>query len=142
MKITNLSHKIKMAAAILSICFLVNAVPAQKTYFPPAGEWERRTPEQAKFDPGKLKEAIDFAIASEAKGPRSQELGLTQSFGQAPFGELVGPTKDRGDLTGLVIRNGHLVAEWGEPFRVDMTHSVTKSFLSSVVGMAFDRKLI
>jgi len=50
------------------------------------------------MDAVKLKEAIDFAIASEAKGVRSQELGLTQSFGQAPFGELVGPTKDRGTL--------------------------------------------
>lgn len=114
----------------------------QKAYFPPAGDWERRTPEQAKIDPAKLKEAIDFAIASEAKAPRSQELALTQTFGQAPFGELVGPTKDRGDATGVVIRNGYLVAEWGDPFRVDMTHSVTKSFLSAVVGITFDRKMI
>ena len=114
----------------------------EKTYFPPAGQWDRRTPEQAKLDPAKLKEAVDFAIASEAKSPRSQELGLTQTFGQAPFGELVGPTKDRGDATGIVIRNGYIVAEWGEPLRVDMTHSVTKSFLASVIGLAFDRKLI
>jgi len=115
---------------------------AQSNYVPTATNWERRTPEQAKMDAVKLKEAIDFAIASEAKGVRSQELGLTQSFGQAPFGELVGPTKDRGDLTGIVVRGGYIVAEWGDPLRVDMTHSVTKSFLASVVGMAFDRKLI
>ena len=115
---------------------------AQKTYFPPAGDWERRTPEQSNIDPAKLKEAIDFAIASEAKGPRSQELALTQSFGLAPFGELIGPTKDRGEPTGIVIRGGYLVAEWGDPSRVDMTHSVTKSFLSTVVGIAFDRKMI
>lgn len=115
---------------------------AQKTYFPPAGEWERRTPGQANIDAAKLKEAIDFAIASEARAPRSQELSQTQSFGQAPFGELIGPTKDRGDATGIIIRNGYIIAEWGDPARVDMTHSVTKSFLSSVVGLAFDRKLI
>jgi CubicO group peptidase (beta-lactamase class C family) len=121
---------------------LAGVVCAQSNYTPPAGSWERRTPEQAKMDPARLKEAIDFAIASEARAPRSQELMLTQSFGVAPFGEIVGPTKDRGDATGLVIRNGYLVAEWGEPARVDMTHSVTKSFLSTIVGMAFDRKLI
>jgi CubicO group peptidase (beta-lactamase class C family) len=120
----------------------VDSLNAQSNYIPPAGSWERRTPEQAKIDSAKLKEAIDFAIASEAKGPRSQELGLTQSFGQAPFGELIGPTKDRGEPTGLVIRNGYLIAEWGDPLRVDMSHSVTKSFLSAVVGVAFDRKLI
>jgi CubicO group peptidase (beta-lactamase class C family) len=129
-------------AAVVALLFLYSFSYSQKTYFPPAGAWERRTPEQAKMDPAKLKEAVDFAMASEARGPRSQELGLTQSFGQAPFGEIVGPTKDRGDATGIVIRNGYLVAEWGDPTRVDMTHSVTKSFLSSIVGMAFDRKLI
>lgn len=142
MRNTARSRHVKYIVSLLFVCFLTNANPAQKLYFPPAGEWERRSPEQAKFDPVKLKEAIDFAIASEARGVRSQELGLTQSFGQAPFGELVGPTKDRGDITGMVVRNGYLVAEWGDPLRVDMTHSVTKSFLSTVVGMAFDRKLI
>ncbi len=115
---------------------------AQSNYIPPPGSWERKTPEQAKMDPAKLKEAIDFAIANEAKSPRSQELGLAQSFGQTPFGELIGPTKDRVDETGIIIRNGYIVAEWGDPNRVDMTHSVTKSFLSTVVGIAFDRKLI
>ncbi|MEO7963688.1 MAG: serine hydrolase, partial [Gemmatimonadaceae bacterium] len=35
-----------------------------------------------------------------------------------------------------------IVATWGEPDRVDMTHSVTKSFLSAVVGMAVDHGLI
>lgn len=115
---------------------------AQSNYVPPPGSWERRTPVQAKMDPAKLMAAIDFAKASEAAAPRSQELGLTQSFGRAPFGEIIGPTKDRGDATGLIIRNGYLIAEWGDPSRVDMTHSVTKSFLSATVGLAFDRKLI
>ena len=36
----------------------------------------------------------------------------------------------------------HLVAEWGEPARIDMTHSVTKSLLSSVVGVAHDAGMI
>src|SRR5207244_11440359 len=90
----------------------------------------------------KLKEAIDFAIASDARAPRSQELALTQTFGLAPFGEIIGPTKDRGEPTGIVIRGGYIVAEWGEPARVDMTHSVTKSFLSAIIGIAFDRKMI
>src|SRR5688500_963859 len=98
--------------AILVTNFSLN-LPAQSNYVPPPGTWERRTPEQAKIEAVKLKEAIDFAIASESRGPRSQELGLTQSFGQAPFGELIGPTKDRGEPTGLVVRNGYLIAEWG-----------------------------
>lgn len=134
-------HK-QLTAALALVILSANLAYAQSNYFPPSGSWEHRTPGQAKLDPAKLKEAIDFAIASEAKGPRSQELGLTQSFGQAPYGELIGPTKDRGDATGIIIRSGYMVAEWGDPLRVDMTHSVAKSFLSSVVGMAFDLSLI
>jgi CubicO group peptidase (beta-lactamase class C family) len=117
-------------------------VYAQKEYVPPLGSWDRRTPEQAKLDPVKLKEAINFAIASESKAPRSQAQAQSQTFGREPFGEAVGPLKDRGEPTGIIIRNGYIVAEWGEPSRVDMIHSVTKSFLSTTVGLALDRKLI
>ncbi|MBV9214576.1 MAG: serine hydrolase [Acidobacteria bacterium] len=132
----------KFVSTFAAVCLLGQLLYAQSNYFPPAGSWERKSPEQVKMDSARLKEAIDFAVASEAKAPRSQELALTQTFGLAPFGELVGPTKDRGAPTGLVIRNGYIVAEWGEPSRVDMTHSVTKSFLSAVVGIAFDRHMI
>jgi CubicO group peptidase (beta-lactamase class C family) len=65
-----------------------------------------------------------------------------QSFGREPFGEPVGPFRERGPVTGLVLRHGYIVATWGEPGRVDMTFSVTKSFLSTVIGLAFDRGII
>lgn len=94
------------------------------------------------MDGAKLKEAVDFAVQSEPKIPRNLELAHYQSFGREPFGEAVGAFKERGEPTGVILRGGYLVAEWGEPFRVDMTFSVTKSFLSTVVGLAFDRKLI
>jgi CubicO group peptidase (beta-lactamase class C family) len=70
------------------------------------------------------------------------ELAHFQTFGREPYGEPVGQFKTRGPATGLVIRNGYIVAEWGEPARIDMTFSVTKSFLSTTVGLAFDRKMI
>lgn len=133
--------RIVSISLLLVFCFSTE-LGAQGSYVPPAQNWEKRSPSQAKLDAVKLKEAIDFATANEAKGARSQELGLTQTFGQAPFGELIGPTKDRGDATGIIIRNGYIVAEWGDPNRTDMTHSVAKSFLSATVGLAFDRKLI
>jgi CubicO group peptidase (beta-lactamase class C family) len=115
---------------------------AQKSYFPAAENWETRTPAQAKIDAVKLKEAIDFAIQNESKAPRSLELAHYQTFGREPFGEAVGAFKERGAMTGMIVRNGYIVAEWGDVNRVDMTFSVTKSFLSTVVGLAFDRRLI
>lgn len=116
---------------------------SQSTYFPAAGEaWEKRTPEQAKIDAARLKEAIDFAVANESKAPRNLELAHFQTFGREPYGEPVGTFKERGAPTGIILRGGYIVAEWGEPNRVDMTFSVTKSFLSTVVGLAYDRKMI
>ena len=114
---------------------------AQQPYYP-GPEWERRTPQQSGMDAAKLQEAIAFAVASESKAPRNLELAHYQTFGREPFGQAVGPFRERGDPTGVVVRRGYVVAEWGDPFRVDMTFSVTKSFLSTTVGLAFDRKMI
>ncbi|HEY6548842.1 MAG TPA: serine hydrolase [Vicinamibacteria bacterium] len=112
-------------------------------YYPGAhDDWERRSPEAAGLDPGLLKDAIDFALASESKAPRDLALNHPLSQAREPFDDPVGPFKTRGPQTGIILRHGYLVAEWGEPRRVDMTFSVTKSFVSTVVGLAFDRGLI
>jgi CubicO group peptidase (beta-lactamase class C family) len=42
----------------------------------------------------------------------------------------------------MIIRKGYIVAEWGNTRRVDMTFSVTKSYLSTTAGLALDHGLI
>ena len=91
----------------------------------------------------RLKDAIDFAIASESDAPEDLALAHELSaFAREPFGQRIGPTTVRAPLNGLVVRGGYIVAEWGETSKVDMTFSVTKTFVSTVVGLAFDRGLI
>ena len=116
-------------------------VDEKSVYFPGA-TWERKTPAEAGLNPALLKDAIDFAAANETKAPRDLVMNHYQTFGREPFGYAIGPIRERGEPTGLIIRRGYVVAEWGEPLRVDMTHSVTKSFLSTLVGIAFDRGMI
>ena len=112
-------------------------------YLPPKGtDWARRTPAQAGFDAAKLQAAIDFAIANENPEPRDLALAIALTRAREPYDAIIGPTQPRGDPTGLVVRGGYVVAQWGEPDRVDMTFSVTKSFLSTVTGLALDRGLI
>ncbi|MEO7963927.1 MAG: serine hydrolase, partial [Gemmatimonadaceae bacterium] len=108
----------------------------------PGSTWERRTPAAMGIDEAKLAEAIAFAQKADAKSPRDMEESHYRSFGREPFGQGIGPFKPRGEPTGVLLRGGYIVATWGEPDRVDMTHSVTKSFLSAVVGMAVDHGLI
>lgn len=42
----------------------------------------------------------------------------------------------------MILKDGYLVYKWGDIKRVDMTFSVTKSFLSTVAGLAEDQGLI
>src|ERR1700688_5131215 len=96
-------------------------------YYPDA-TWQHRTPSESGVSPDLLKQAIDFAVAGETKAPRDLVMNHYQNFGREPFGYAIGPIKERGDPTGIIIRKGYIVAEWGDPLRVDMTHNVTKSF--------------
>jgi CubicO group peptidase (beta-lactamase class C family) len=120
----------------------LNTVFVYAQYFPPRGSWEHRSPGQLGLDSVQLQAAIRFAKDSEARAPRDLELAQAESFGTEPFDGPVGPFSPRGEPTGLIIYKGYIVAEWGEPLRVDMTNSVTKSFLSTVVGLAVDQGLI
>jgi len=94
------------------------------------------------MDAARLRDAVAFAVANESKAPRSLEVAHYQTFGREPFGQAVGPFRERGDPAGVVVRRGYVVAEWGDTARVDMAFSVTKSFLSTVVGLAHDRGMI
>ena len=121
----------------------VAAQTPDATYFPDRSDWQKRLPRQAGLDAAALEGAIKFAIANESPAPRDQVLAHAQSFGQAEaFDALIGPTRERAALNGLVIRGGYVVAEWGDTRRVDMTYSVTKTFLSTVVGLAWQKGLI
>ncbi len=130
-------------ARALALAVLLPALAlAQSPYFP-GKEWAHQSPAESGFNSAKLKAAIELAVAHESKKPRDMAEDQRTSFGKnEPMAEIVGPMRARGDMTGLVVHHGYLVAEWGEPARVDMTHSVTKSFLSSVIGVAFDRGMI
>jgi CubicO group peptidase (beta-lactamase class C family) len=109
----------------------------------PGANWERRAPAAMGVDSAQLAAAIAFAVAQEARAPRDMEESHYRSFGRSePFGQGIGPFKPRGEPSGVILRGGYVIASWGEPDRVDMTHSVTKSFLSAVVGLAVDRGLI
>jgi CubicO group peptidase (beta-lactamase class C family) len=118
------------------------AAAQQADYLPPRGSWERVSPEAVGMRADLLEEARSIHLANEPTTPRDLALAHQRSFAREPFGEQVGPFKERGEATAVVVRNGYIVAEWGEPDRVDVTFSVTKSFLSSTVGLAWDRGLI
>ena len=133
------------AIAVFSAVTLGGALraDAQRTYFPAAGDGgARRTPEQVGLSAQAVKDAVALAVAAEATTPKDLLEAQIQTFGRAPHGEVIGPVRERGGATGMSVRHGYIVAEWGDPGRVDVTHSVTKSFVTATVGLAYDRKMI
>ena len=125
----------------------VSAVDTQvAAYYPgPDQHWERKLPEDVGIDPLLLQEAIAFANDPAHAGmPADIDAHLATIYRGKRYddGVILGPTKVHGPVAGVVLRHGYLVAEWGEPERVDMTFSITKTFLSTVAGLAWDRGLI
>lgn len=128
--------------SLILFLFLSSSLLAQ-TYFPEKNNWEKKSPADLGMDEAKMKQAIDFAIAHESKeNPNLKIAHYESAFGREPFGYPVGPSKTRGQASGLVIYKGYVVGEWGTPERVDLTFSVAKSLLSTTAGLAVEAGLI
>ena len=125
---------------IVFIFFSVS-VCCQELYYPGL-DWEQRTPKSLGFSNEKIEEAIQFAVENENSVDRNLKNAIISAFGYEPGFEIKGPTKPRKGPNGLIIKDGYIIGKWGDVTRVDMTFSVTKSYLSTVAGLAFQKGLL
>ncbi len=110
-------------------------------YLPPKGAWERKDAASLGVDQSILDKAVQFAKDNEIKWPIDIEHGRVGD--DAPeLATKLGPYKDRGGPAGVVVKDGYIVAEWGDINRVDLTFSATKSYVATMAGLAFDRGMI
>ena len=121
--------------------FSFNVYGQDDLYYPDK-IWEEKSPESLNIDSKKLNEAIQFAINNENSVENDLRIAIIKSFGNEPDFRIKGPTKKRGNPNGLIIKNGYIIGKWGDIKRVDMTFSVTKSYLSTTAAIAFDKQLI
>ena len=127
----------------MSWSLVATSAAAQGAYVPPSGAWEKRPAAQVGLLQSSVDSAVKLAIAAESTTPRDLlQNHLASSFGREPHSEAVGPFTVRGPSSGLIIRRGYIVAEWGDADRPENTYSVTKSFVSTTVGLLWDRKMI
>lgn len=116
----------------------------EEQYYPARWQWETRRPEEKGFDPDKLTRAIEMikASSSNCDWPHDIHQAFVEWMREDPFAEALGPLKNHGDTNGLILRDGYLVAEWGDTQRVDMTFSAAKSYIATMAGLAWDAGLI
>lgn len=94
------------------------------------------------MDAGLLDKAVGYIEANDTHWSRDLTAEIRALAASEPHSEIIGPVKDRGGTNSLVLRHGYIVAEWGDTKRVDMSFSLSKSYLSTVAGLALDQGLI
>lgn len=131
--------KNKIFVIFFSFAFFI--ADAQTLYFPDS-TWQVKTASEMKMNKVLLDSAVKFAQANENNFDRDMRIATLKAYANEPDFKIIGPTRERGGPAGLIIKNGYIVAQWGDINRVDMTNSVTKSFLSTIAGLAIDQRLI
>ena len=95
-------------------------------------------PEKVGVEGKLLSKAIDFAIKNESTMDRDIGAALEQGHFKEPWpiGKTIGPVKIRKSGSGAILRRGQLIKTWGDVDYVDMTFSISKSYLSLCMGIA------
>jgi len=113
---------------------------------PAVADWPTATPADVGLDARRVDEAIAYHRAHETRWRPDfiTERGVFVGVADEPerAGGVLGPIRPRGGPSGLIVRGGRLIAEWGESERVEMSFSIAKSYLAALAGVAVARGLI
>ncbi len=137
-------YRIKQVWCVCFLLLIVVSLQGQRLYYPDS-TWQVKKPEELKLNSAILDSAVRFALQNEVKMDYDMRLANIKSYAvgaREPNYQILGPMRERGKPAGLIIKNGYIVAQWGDVERVDMTFSVAKSYLSTVAGLAVDARLI
>jgi CubicO group peptidase (beta-lactamase class C family) len=96
----------------------------------------------AGVDAAGLDRAVKGQAGRPVPGVNHMASYLAAAVSDVAAREVVGPLLNGGGPSGVVLRRGAVVASWGDPARVEMAFSATKSVLSLVAGAAFDSGLL
>jgi CubicO group peptidase (beta-lactamase class C family) len=125
----------------LAACVALLTIQAQPQYFPDSN-WQTKKAADLQMNQSIIDSAVRFALSNEVKIDYDMRIANIKSYTNEPGYKILGPMKQRGKPAGLIIKNGYIVAQWGDLNRVDMTFSVTKSYLSTIAGLAVDNRMI
>jgi CubicO group peptidase (beta-lactamase class C family) len=126
-----------LCVSVIAIASYAGGAAQTKSYYPAAGAWDKKAPGDVGMDAAKLNAAIEFARQRETNWPR--DFSTQEKIFGTKLGSM--PTR-RPNTSGLIIRNGYIVGEFGDVTAVAPTYSVAKSMLATVTGVAVREGLI
>lgn len=133
----------KNATFFFLFFLLTSTLSYGQDYFPERGTtWPEASAEAVGLIPDSIDALVQYAEENDYLGSKDLRIAILEGFKREPFHKILGPTKKRGSPAGMIIKNGKLVASWGDLDRVEMTFSVTKSYLSTVASLAIEEGLI
>ncbi|MFF8972992.1 serine hydrolase domain-containing protein [Streptomyces sp. NPDC014995] len=91
-------------------------------------------------------DALTRAVRAQERRPvpgiEDMAAYLAAQVSDTSHRDVIGPLLDGGGASGVVVRRGTVLDSWGDPTRVEMAYSATKSVLSLVAGIAHDDGLL
>src|SRR5438874_9018757 len=97
------------------------------SYEPAPDDWPTRSPAELGMDADGLAAAVAYHRAHETRWRADFLTASGRYIGVADEppapDDVLGPVAPRGGPNGLIVRGGHIVAEWGDTRRADMTFS-------------------
>lgn len=102
--------------------------------------WQRSTAAASGFS-GELQAVIEQAINLEINAP-TDLAEMLPTGKRHPNDRPLGPLKPRGKPSGIVVKGGCLVAQYGDVVSPEVTFSATKSYISALAGIAMAKGLI
>lgn len=134
----------KLFQNLLLVCvlqLLATLSYSQKLYYPDT-TWQSRKPSELGMKQEIIDSAVRFGMQNEVKIDVDLRVANYRAYANEPGYQVLGPMKQRGKPAGMIVKNGYIIAQWGDLDRVDMTFSVAKSYLATVAGLAVDSRLI
>jgi CubicO group peptidase (beta-lactamase class C family) len=108
----------------------------------PRSEWALVDEDHDSIDVMAVREAVARHAGLGTPGVSDMESYLGGILTGQPYQQLLGPLRNGRGPSGVCVHAGRLVAEWGDPAALEMSFSVTKTYLSLLAGVAINAGLI
>ena len=77
-------------------------------------DWQAKNPAELSMNKLLLDSAVHFAMTHENKVDKDLRIANLKAYSNEPGYKILGPMKERGGAAGLIIKNGYIVAQWGD----------------------------